>query len=112
MTPSGPLEAKVLAKLKAAFDPLYMELFNESSMHNVPPGSESHFKLVLVSAQFEGLSRIARQREVYRVLEAELKGGIHALSQRSFSPIEWQKVADVHVMTSPPCHGGDGKKED
>ncbi len=43
-------------------------------MHNVPEGSESHFKVVLVSGSFENKLPVARHRMVNKVLEDELKG--------------------------------------
>lgn len=40
-------------KLNTAFNPIYLQVTNESYMHNVAPGSESHFKVVIVSESFE-----------------------------------------------------------
>ena len=37
-------------------------------MHNVPPGSESHFKVTLVSDKFDGLRLVKRHQEVYGLL--------------------------------------------
>ena len=44
--------------VREKLSPEYLELVNESYMHSVPPGSESHFKLVLVSAQFSELRSV------------------------------------------------------
>lgn len=60
--------------------PTHLEVINESNMHNVPKGSESHFKVVVVSMDFENLSLIKRHRMVNDVLKDELAGGVHALS--------------------------------
>ncbi len=43
------IREQIEAKLRAAFDPMYLEVVDESYRHNVPAGSESHFKVVLVS---------------------------------------------------------------
>lgn len=46
------IREQIEAKLRAAFDPMYLEVVDESYRHNVPAGSESHFKVVLVSDRF------------------------------------------------------------
>ena len=97
---------RIQQKLKDAFQPTFLDLVNESHMHSVPEGSETHFKLVLVSARFEGQSRVARSRLVHECLTAELKGGVHALTQRLHSPTEWAEMNETIVVESPPCFGG------
>jgi stress-induced morphogen len=102
----APVESRIHAKLSEAFSPVHIVLENESHTHNVPKGSESHFKLVLVSSRFEGLSRIDRQRLVNEILKGEIApGGLHALTMRTLTPIEWSEGGAVEV-TSPPCLGG------
>ena len=80
-----------------------LEVINESGMHAVPKGSETHFKVVVVSSAFEGLTRVARQRLVYAALDEELRSGVHALTVTSKTPAEWQ--ASPEVPASPPCAG-------
>lgn len=75
---------------------------NESHMHNVPTGSESHFKLVLVAKEFDGLSLVARHRLVYALLAEELKNGVHALALHTYTETEWQKKQG-NVPDSPKC---------
>lgn len=86
-----------------AFSPLHLELVNESYMHSVPAGSESHFKLVLVSEQFSGLRSVARHQKVYAVL-GELMQQIHALALHTYTPEEWQEQGVA--PESPKCLGG------
>ncbi|MDX9686801.1 BolA family protein [Halopseudomonas formosensis] len=83
--------------------PVHMELLNESHMHAVPPGSESHFKLVIVSQEFEGLNAVKRHQAVYRTL-GDLMQQIHALALHTYSPAEWQ--ARSAAPESPACMGG------
>lgn len=97
---------RIREKLTSAFEPKFLDLINESDMHSVPKGSETHFRLVLVSAKFEGLSRIARSRKVHEVLVCELKGGVHALTQRLHTPEEWSELNETVETASPPCLGG------
>lgn len=92
-------------KLQQAFSPIHLEVVNESHMHNVPEGSESHFKVVLVSEAFEGEKLIARHRQVNQVLSEELSGGIHALALHTMTPQDWFNRGGS-VSDSPPCLGG------
>lgn len=94
-------------KLQTAFPgSTYLELENESHTHSVAPGSETHFRLVLVSEQFEGVDRISRQRRVMELFDEERAKGLHALTMRLMSPGEWDLVKDNFQMQSPACHGG------
>ena len=77
-------------KLTAAFKPAHLELENESHQHAVPEGAESHFRAVIVSAAFAGVSRIERQRQVLAAIDHELKNGVHAFTMRALTPEEWQ----------------------
>lgn len=98
-------QENIIAKLSDAFAPAHLEVVNESGGHNVPPGSETHFKVVIVCDAFEGESRIARHRAVHEVLAGELAGGVHALALHAFTADEWRKrYGDVPM--SPPCLGG------
>ncbi len=106
----GPIETKIREKLTAAFQPVHLEIENESDNHSGPPGRESHFKVLVVSAKFEGLARIARQRLVNEILKDELAGRVHALTQRALTPVEWQQGADASFQ-SPDCKSG-SKKQD
>jgi BolA family transcriptional regulator, general stress-responsive regulator len=76
-------------------------------MHSVAPGSETHFKIVIVSPKFEGLSLIARHRRVNDLLASELANGLHALSIHAFTAVEWTEQAND--TNSPACRGGAGK---
>ena len=89
-----------------SFAPTYLEVQNESHLHNVPPNSETHFKIILVSEEFNGKSRIARHQEVNKALAEELSGPIHALSIQAFTRYEWQKRGG-YVAPSPNCRGGE-----
>ncbi|MDX2505251.1 MAG: BolA/IbaG family iron-sulfur metabolism protein [Gammaproteobacteria bacterium] len=92
-------------KLTQAFSPDYLLVENESHMHNVPAGSEKHFKVQIVSDSFENEMLIKRHRAVNKVLEEELAGPIHALSIHAFTKGEWDK-RNGQVQESPPCQGG------
>lgn len=92
-------------KLNAAFAPQHIEVECESHMHNVPAGSEMHFRVVLVSEAFSSVRKVQRHQKVYAALAEEMAGPIHALGLHTYSPDEWQGGAPA----SPQCLGG-GKK--
>ncbi|TCV94402.1 BolA protein family transcriptional regulator [Biostraticola tofi] len=97
-------EQQIEAKLRAEFDPLYLEVTDESYRHNVPAGSESHFKVVLVSDRFAGERFLSRHRAIYATLSEELSGQVHALALHTYTIKEWEGLQDT-VPVSPPCRG-------
>jgi stress-induced morphogen len=99
-------QASVEAKLRDKLGPQHLEVINESHMHSVTPGSETHFKVVVVSAAFEGMSAVKRHQLVYGALADEMtkkpaQGGIHALAITSRTPAEWAASPEANV--SPLC---------
>ncbi len=102
----GPIEAALRENIEKTFNPKYYELENESHMHSVPMNSETHFRLLVVSVAFEGKSRIDRSRMVNDLMKPLMVNGLHALSQRTMTPVEWAKIKDSFVMVSPKCQGG------
>lgn len=98
------VESRIVAKLSQSFNPAHLDVLNESYMHSVPPGSETHFKVVLAADAFVGKRQVQRHQAVYACLAEELKTGVHALALHTFSPEEWQATATVPA--SPQCLGG------
>ena len=92
-------------KITEALSPSYLTVMNESYMHSVPPGSESHFKLVVVTDSFHGVPRVRRHQTVNGILKDELAGPLHALSMETLTPEEWERKGGV-VRESPDCLGG------
>lgn len=101
MTTQDTIEQKVSAGLDCSF----VNLTNESHMHNVPPGSESHFRLVVVSEAFDSLNLVARHRTINKLLREELAGPVHALALHTFTPQEWRDRGES-AQQSPDCLGG------
>ncbi len=99
------VQSDIETKLATGINALHMDVVNESSNHNVPAGSESHFKVVLVSEDFAGKPLLARHRIVNKILEEELHGKIHALALHTYTESEWQDAFGTAPM-SPPCLGG------
>lgn len=91
-------------RLLEALPLIHYEVVNESHQHGVPPGSETHFKLVLVSPVFTGLRPVARHQKIYALLADEMPKGLHAIALHTYTPDEWQAVAAA--PDSPACRGG------
>ena len=85
--------------------PARLDIVNESHKHNVPDGSESHFKVTVVSQNFEGIGLVPRHRMVNKLLADLLAGPVHALSLHTYTLKEWQDRGE-QVPASPPCRGG------
>lgn len=102
------VQATIEQKLAAAFAPDFLEVINESNNHNVPTGSESHFKVTIVSQTFEGKRLLQRHRAVNQTLADELANQIHALAMHTYTKDEWQ-AQNQTAPASPDCLGGSKK---
>ena len=84
--------ARLEAVLTQAFSPTLLRVIDDSDRHaghaGARPGGETHYTVLLVSAAFRGMDRVARSRAVHQVLAAELTGGLHALSLTLRTPEE------------------------
>ena len=98
------MQKTIVSKLEKALSPEHLEVIDESHMHNVPEGSESHFKVVIVSNDFKNKMLLARHRMVNKALEDELKGSVHALALHTMTMEEWFDKGKA--PDSPPCEGG------
>lgn len=85
----------IRAKLEAAFAPERLDVRDDSARHHGhagwQEGGETHFHVTIVSPAFEGLNRVDRHRRVHELLDAELKGRVHALTLTLLTPAEAAK---------------------
>jgi BolA protein len=92
MRPMGAILEAIQAKLTAAFQPIRLEIVDDSARHaghaGASPEGESHFNVLIESQAFTGAPKVARQRMVYRALADELAGPLHALSIKALAPGE------------------------
>ena len=56
-------------------------------------GDGRHFFATIVSAEFDGATRVARHQRVYRALGDRMREQIHALSMKTLTPAEWASSA-------------------
>lgn len=85
--------SRIEARLREALDAVHVEVVDESHLHAGHAGDrggESHYRALVVSARFAGLSRVAAQRLVYEALGDEMRDGIHALALRTLAPEQWR----------------------
>ena len=98
------VQQQVETKLTDALAPKLLQVVNESHMHAVPPNSETHFKVLVVSEAFDGLRAVRRHQLIYAALADELAGPIHALALHTHTPAEWQASGQA-LPDSPNCMG-------
>lgn len=91
-------------KLHAVFSPAHLEVYDESYRHNVPAGSESHFKVIIVSDSFTNQRFLIRHRFIYSALADEFAGSLHAMALHTYTVKEWESLQDT-VAASPHCRG-------
>ena len=92
MSVMGAILDAIQAKLTAAFQPVRLEIEDDSARHaghgGARPEGESHFNVLIEAQAFAGAPKVARQRMVYRALAEELAGPLHALSIKALAPGE------------------------
>jgi BolA family transcriptional regulator, general stress-responsive regulator len=83
---------RMMGILAKELSPLLLELEDDSARHaghaGHSPAGETHYKLRVESAAFAGLNKVARHRLVYKLLEAELNSGLHAINIDARAPGE------------------------
>jgi BolA protein len=88
----APVTTAIRARLAASLSPIRIGLIDDSARHaghaGARPEGQSHFRVTVVAAAFAGLTRLERQRLVYRALGELMVSDIHALSVRALTPEE------------------------
>ena len=84
------IQTEIENNLTNEMDLLHLEVENESPNHNVEPGSESHFKVVVVSDEFIEKRLVQRHQMIYRILKEQMTK-IHAIAIHAFTKDEWRK---------------------
>ena len=97
MTHSSPSRAdRISTLLTQAFAPTVLQVHDDSAQHaghaGAQAGGQSHYSVLMVSAAFQGVNRVARSRLVHAALATEFgppeSGGMHALSLTLRTPTE------------------------
>jgi BolA protein len=96
----GSIEKDIINTLISKMKLLSLKIINESFMHNVPIDSESHFKILIVSNEFNNLSLLDRHKIIYKNLGSLMKK-IHALSIHAYNEEEFK--SNPVILKSPEC---------
>lgn len=99
------VQQEIEQRLQEQLAPVFLDVANESHQHSVPPDSETHFRVVVVTDQFDGKRKVARHQQVYAALAAQLEGPVHALALHTYTPDEW-RARQEDAPQSPACLGG------
>ena len=67
-------------------------------------GDGRHFFATIVSAEFEGASRVMRHQRVYKALGDRMREQIHALSMKTLTPAEWARSSPVAEPGATAAH--------
>jgi BolA protein len=85
------IERRLYSNLEAT----HVEVMDDSQLHAGHLGAEGgggHFRVVVVSPRFEGVSRLEAQRMVYRALGDLMDGAIHAIQIQTLTPAAWHQL--------------------
>jgi BolA protein len=98
------MQQQIETVLMGEFTPQLLLVENESYLHSSGKGSNSHFKVVLISDVFVDKPLLARHRAVQSSLKP-VTVGVHALSLHTYTRDEWL-ARGGEVPESPSCAGG------
>lgn len=89
------MEKSLETLLNKRFQPVYLDIANHSHLHHGHAGSpdsgDSHFKILIVSPDFENIPRLQRHRLVNEAVKPLFDEGLHALSLSLFTPDEYDR---------------------
>ncbi|MBY0341470.1 MAG: BolA family transcriptional regulator [Rhodocyclaceae bacterium] len=79
-----------MRELLQTLQPQSIEIIDDSALHAGHAGAREggHYRLTIVSAQFEGRKTMERHRMVYAALASLMQSGIHALNISAKTPAE------------------------
>jgi BolA protein len=91
---------RIRTTLTEAFSPSFLSVRDDSASHaghaGAHPGGETHFSVIMISAAFQGLSRVGRSRAVHAALASEFgdaaSGAMHALALTLRTPAEHASI--------------------
>ena len=88
------MSADTVARLRerlSTLQPQSLEIEDESHLHAGHAGARrggGHYRLHIVAAAFAGKNTVARHRLIYDAAGDLMRGAVHALSIRAFTPEE------------------------
>ena len=92
MQRADPRAEIIRTTLETQLEAVHVRVEDDSALHTGHLGAQGgggHYRVLVVSQRFEGLSRVAAQRLVYQTLGELMKSDIHALEMRTLTPAQW-----------------------
>ncbi len=87
---------RIVEILKRRFLPVHLDVTDESHLHaghlDESFGNETHFSVIIVSDEFDGLSQVERHRQIFSALRKEFDATLHALKIKAYTPAEWNTL--------------------
>jgi BolA protein len=81
---TGKRKKRIEKIISDNLNPIYLDIVDDSKSHQghqqAPELGESHYNVTIISKSFSGISRLEKERIVYKLLSEEFKNGLHALS--------------------------------
>ena len=84
--------AEIRSRLQTALSPESLQVEDEGHMHIGHEGAKDgrgHFRVLVVSDQFQGKNLIARHRLIYQAMGDLMQTDIHALAIDAYTPDEF-----------------------
>lgn len=93
--PDADSARRILEARLQSLSPTFLRLTDESRLHRGHPGAASgaHFRLEIISPNFDGESSLARHRMVFAAAGDLAAAGIHALAIKTFAPGERSQIS-------------------
>jgi stress-induced morphogen len=93
--------------LQEKYSPLKLEIINDSEKHSVAPGSETHFRIFVVSEKFIGKTKVQTHQEIYKLFLNEMgdkhKNMLHSLSIVTKTPDQDSPNDGLGSVIPPKC---------
>lgn len=85
---------RIQNSLETQIKPIFLQVLDESHLHAGHLGHEdgaveTHYRVIVVSDLFGGMSRIQRQRIINDALKLEFQAGLHSLTIKTFTNEEF-----------------------
>jgi BolA protein len=84
------VQREIEQRLRETLDAVHVAVEDESRLHAGHGATGGHYRAIVVSERFAGLSRVAAQRLVFAALGEWMDGPIHAFAVRTFTPEQWR----------------------
>ncbi len=84
------MEKEIKNNLLHSFEVHHLEIQNDSKLHS-RPGNHTHYRVLLVSNDFENLGKVKRHQAVYKSMDNFFQKGLHSLSLQTYTIEEWKE---------------------